>query len=147
MMDQLITKFPAQLKEALEIGEAASVRPHHFQLNKAIMCGMGGSGIGGAFVADIIADECTCPYIVNSSYTLPTYVDKFTLHLYPERSCFFLSASEIRKNLINDMHAVRRMTHTNIAPQNRPVSVKYAVFALSEEAYFIVLINKSDINR
>lgn len=79
MMDQLITKFPAQLKEALEIGEAASVRPHHFQLNKAIMCGMGGSGIGGAFVADIIADECTCPYIVNSSYTLPTYVDKFTL--------------------------------------------------------------------
>jgi glucose/mannose-6-phosphate isomerase len=72
-------KFPAQLREAIEIGEAATIRPHHFPIYKAILCGMGGSGIGGTVVADLIADECSCPYIINNSYTLPAFVDKYTL--------------------------------------------------------------------
>jgi glucose/mannose-6-phosphate isomerase len=79
MMDQLIMKFPAQLKKAIEISQAASVRPHHFPIYKAILCGMGSSGIGGAVVADLIADECSCPYTINNSYTLPAFVDKYTL--------------------------------------------------------------------
>ncbi|MBK6500688.1 MAG: hypothetical protein IPG00_22110 [Saprospiraceae bacterium] len=49
MMDQLIKKFPAQLKEGLEIGESTIIRPHHFQIQKIVMTGMGGSGIGGAY--------------------------------------------------------------------------------------------------
>ena len=64
MMDQLIKKFPAQLKEGLEIGESTFIRPHHFQIQKIVMTGMGGSGIGGAYVADLIADECPCPYLI-----------------------------------------------------------------------------------
>ena len=79
MMDQLIKKFPAQLKEGLEIGESTIIRPHHFQIQKIVMTGMGGSGIGGAYVADLIADECPCPYLIKSGYTLPAYVDKHTL--------------------------------------------------------------------
>ena len=79
MMDELISRFPAQLREALDIGESAVVRPHTHTINKVVMCGMGGSGIGGAYVADLVAGECLCPYIVNSSYTLPAYVDKHTL--------------------------------------------------------------------
>jgi len=79
MMDQLIMKFPAQLKEAIEIGEGATIRPHHYAIHKVILCGMGSSGIGAAFVADLIADECSCPFIINSTYTLPAFVDKHTL--------------------------------------------------------------------
>ena len=79
MMNQLIKKFPAQIKEAIEIGETATIRPHHFQIHKVVMAGMGGSAIGGSFVADIIAEECISPYIVVSAYHLPAYVDKHTL--------------------------------------------------------------------
>jgi len=79
MMDSLIRKFPAQLKEAIEIGENIVVRLHDHPISKVVMCGMGGSGIGGMYVANLVADECPCPYIINSSYTLPAYVDKNSL--------------------------------------------------------------------
>lgn len=78
-MDQLIKKFPSQLREAIDIGEAASIRPHHFGIHQVVLVGMGGSAIGGAYVADLIADEAKCPYIVCNSYTVPAYVDKHTL--------------------------------------------------------------------
>lgn len=78
-MDQLIMKFPAQLKEAIEIGEAATIRPHHYVINKVILCGMGGSGMAAEFVSDLIADECPCPYIIHSTYHLPAFVDKHSL--------------------------------------------------------------------
>jgi len=79
MMDQLIKKFPAQLKEAIEIGENAVIRPHAKPIYKVVMAGMGGSGIGGEYVSDMICDECTVPYIVHSSYKLPAYTDENTL--------------------------------------------------------------------
>ena len=79
MMDQLIKKFPAQLREAIEIGEKAIIHPHTKPIHKVIMAGMGGSGIGGAYVSDLISDECSVPYIVQSSYKLPSYTDENTL--------------------------------------------------------------------
>lgn len=78
-MDQLIKKFPAQLKEALEIGEAATIISHPNDIRNIIMAGMGGSGIGGAFVADIISGECKCPFNVVSGYILPAYINANTL--------------------------------------------------------------------
>lgn len=78
-MDQLIMKFPAQLKEAIEIGEEATIRPHHYEINKVILCGMGDSGMAAEFVADLITDECLCPYIIHSTYHLPAFVDKHSL--------------------------------------------------------------------
>ncbi|MBC7885500.1 MAG: bifunctional phosphoglucose/phosphomannose isomerase [Saprospiraceae bacterium] len=79
MMDQLIKEFHTQLKDALEIGESASIRKHKYAINKVVIAGMGGSGIGGALVADMIYDESTCPYIVHNGYKLPSYIDDHTL--------------------------------------------------------------------
>lgn len=79
MMDQLIKKFPAQLKEAIEIGENVVIHLHTKPIHKVIMVGMGGSGIGGAYVSDLISDECFVPYIILSSYKLPAYTDENTL--------------------------------------------------------------------
>lgn len=79
MMDQLIKKFPSQLREAIEIGEAVSIRPHHFDIHQVVLVGMGGSAIGGSYVADLITEEAKCPYIVCNSYSLPGYVNKHTL--------------------------------------------------------------------
>jgi len=79
MMDQLIERFPAQLIEALEIGEAASITAAENEITKVYVAGLGGSGIGGNFVASFIRDECRIPYNVGKGYTIPKYVDKNTL--------------------------------------------------------------------
>ncbi len=78
-MDKLIERFPAQLIEALEIGEAASISAAENEINKVYVAGLGGSGIGANFVASFVRDECPIPYNVGKGYTIPKYVDKNTL--------------------------------------------------------------------
>lgn len=78
-MEQLIQSFPSQLSEALNIGSSAAIHPHPFAIHNIILCGMGGSGIGGTYVRDFIKDICPCPYIINNSYDVPAYVNKHTL--------------------------------------------------------------------
>lgn len=79
MMDTMIQNFPRQLSEALLIGESAQIQPHPFPIHHILLCGMGGSGIGGAYVRDIIKDECVCPYIIHNDYGVPSFVGKNTL--------------------------------------------------------------------
>jgi len=79
MMDKLIERFPAQLAEALEIGQAAKVNKHDKEINKIFVAGLGGSGIGGDFVAELVKKECKVPYLVSKGYTIPAYVDENTL--------------------------------------------------------------------
>ena len=79
MMDQLIQRFPEQLKEAMQIGEQAQVHPHSKNINKVYVAGLGGSGIGANFVAEFIKDECPVPYNVGKGYSIPEYVDENTL--------------------------------------------------------------------
>jgi glucose/mannose-6-phosphate isomerase len=79
MMDQLIARFPEQLKEALQIGSSANIRPHVKEINKAYVAGLGGSGIGANFVAEFIRHEAKIPYLVGKGYDIPTYIDDCTL--------------------------------------------------------------------
>jgi len=79
MMDQLIERFPAQLLEAIEIGESLEIRTTKNQIDKIYVAGLGGSGIGADFVAEFIADECPIPYLVGKSYDVPNYVNDKTL--------------------------------------------------------------------
>lgn len=79
MMDQLISKFPAQLVEALEIGQNAKIHPHEHPIHKVMVAGLGGSGIGANFVAEFVREECPVPYLISKSYHIPAYVDQNTL--------------------------------------------------------------------
>jgi glucose/mannose-6-phosphate isomerase len=79
MMKELIQKFPAQLKEAVEIATNATLSPLKASVNKIIICGLGGSGIGGTITKEIVFDEATVPVEVLKSYTLPSYTDEHTL--------------------------------------------------------------------
>jgi glucose/mannose-6-phosphate isomerase len=79
-MFELIKDFPAQLLTALEIGEKAALK------NKAgkaysniLVSGLGGSGIGGNLLAELLRDDLTIPVIVNKGYSLPAFVDESTL--------------------------------------------------------------------
>ena len=79
MMKDLIQRFPAQLKEAVEIAAKAKLSPLKTSVNKVVICGLGGSGIGGTIAKEILFDEATLPIEVLKSYTLPSYMDEHTL--------------------------------------------------------------------
>lgn len=79
MMDTLIERFPAQLQESLEIGQSATLNPHDKTINKIFVAGLGGSGIGGDFVAEMVKDECKVPYLIGKGYSIPAYVDENTM--------------------------------------------------------------------
>lgn len=78
MMDQMISRFPDQLEEALQIGRQAVLqRPG--QINQVFVTGLGGSGIGGNFVAEFVREHCPVPVIVGKSYDIPAWVGAGTL--------------------------------------------------------------------
>ncbi len=79
MMKDLIQRFPAQLKKAVEIANNAKLSALKVPINKVVICGLGGSGIGGTIAKEILFDEATVPIEVLKSYTLPSYIDEHTL--------------------------------------------------------------------
>jgi len=78
-MDQLITRFPAQLKEALQIGQEATIRPHSKEIRQIFVAGLGGSGIGANFVSEFIRDEAKVPFTIGKGYHVPASINDYTL--------------------------------------------------------------------
>ena len=78
-MKDLVLNFPAQLREAIAIGEAAKVTPSSVPVSNVLVTGLGGSGIGGTILAEIVAGQCKVPVIVNKDYSLPAFVSSHTL--------------------------------------------------------------------
>jgi glucose/mannose-6-phosphate isomerase len=78
-MEDLISNFTQQLKEALEIGEKAKLRKNGKQISNIIITGLGGSGIGGTIVTEITANEIKVPIVVNKDYFLPEFANENTL--------------------------------------------------------------------
>ncbi len=79
MMDQLVAKFPEQLKEAMEIGAMAKINKHTSDIRNIFVTGLGGSGIGGNFVIELVRKELKVPMTINKSYEIPAYIDASTL--------------------------------------------------------------------
>ena len=78
-MDVFIKEFPKQLKIAMEIGEKATFTKHNYSIHNIVVLGMGGSGIGGDFVAEFIRDNCKVPFLSCKGYELPAYISENTL--------------------------------------------------------------------
>ncbi len=78
-MKALIEAFPNNIKEAIEIAEASIIRHPKEEIQKIVMCGLGGSGIGAKMVANWLMDEIKVPITLVNDYTLPAFVDKNTL--------------------------------------------------------------------
>lgn len=78
-MDKMIARFPAQLEEALDIAGNISLKKHTSPLRSVLISGLGGSGIGGNYVQDLVRTECKLPIIVNKGYAAPAWVNKHTL--------------------------------------------------------------------
>ena len=79
MMRQLIENFPQQLADAVSIGKNAILSTRNQEIRNVLITGLGGSGIGGKVVAQLVEDEAKVPFYINNDYLLPNFVDEHTL--------------------------------------------------------------------
>ena len=77
-MKTLVDRFPQQLQEALDIANHAVLTKKN-NINNILITGLGGSGIGGTVLSELIQNECPIPVLVNKDYFLPQYVNSNTL--------------------------------------------------------------------
>jgi len=78
-MKELISSFPAQLKEALHIFRKTTLKPLPRETKNILISGLGGSGIGGTITAEICAAQSPVPINVIKDYSLPAWVSENTL--------------------------------------------------------------------
>ncbi|MCK4613860.1 MAG: bifunctional phosphoglucose/phosphomannose isomerase, partial [Thermoplasmata archaeon] len=83
-MIELIRRFPQDIKSA--VGNARDLDLGLFypdlapeKITNVVVSGMGGSGISGEIVRDILSEEIGIPIIVNKSSRLPAFVSNSTL--------------------------------------------------------------------
>lgn len=80
IMDKLVAQFPKQIADAIQI---ASTTSFSFFENKTfdnvVICGMGGSGIGGKMVGQLFENQATVPIVLVQDYSTPAFVNNKTL--------------------------------------------------------------------
>jgi glucose/mannose-6-phosphate isomerase len=78
-MYNLVRQFPGQAREAVAIGKAARIRLNVRSIDNIVLCGLGGSAIGGDLLRSYLAGELDIPFLVNRTYTLPKFVSRTSL--------------------------------------------------------------------
>ncbi len=77
-MFNVIADFYKHIKESFNIIEKSNININ-LKPNNIIICGMGGSAIGGDFVKTILLKKINIPIYVNRDYFLPKWVDENSL--------------------------------------------------------------------
>ena len=85
-MKDLIENFPLQLKDALVIGASYKFTSEQRNFKSIVICGLGGSGIGGSFAKDATFNELKVPMTLVKGYFLPKFVDEDTLVIVSSNS-------------------------------------------------------------
>jgi glucose/mannose-6-phosphate isomerase len=79
-MYQLIKDFPQQMRHAIELGENISIKTtFSVPIQNIVVSGMGGSGIGGDLLSELLSENLAVPIISNRGYNLPFYVGETSL--------------------------------------------------------------------
>ena len=78
-MKSLIQNFSNQLSEALLIGESAKLTDSIHKISNILICGMGGSGISGNILNELVNNEVNVPINICKGYFIPNYVSENTL--------------------------------------------------------------------
>lgn len=77
-MKALVQNFTEQLREAKTIADKAIISPAS-TIQNIVVTGLGGSGIGGTIISELISDACTVPVTICKDYFLPAFVNANTL--------------------------------------------------------------------
>jgi glucose/mannose-6-phosphate isomerase len=83
-MIEVIKKYPEMCLDAVKISEKVNIPGYRF--NKIIVCGVGGSAIGGDLLKDLLKDKISIPIDISREYHLPAYADENTLTFFASYS-------------------------------------------------------------
>ena len=78
-MNDYINDFTNHLREAMQIGSAAQLKKSNKTFKNVLICGLGGSGIGGTIVSDVVSSRVSIPILTTKDYSIPNFVDENTL--------------------------------------------------------------------
>ena len=78
-MNDYINDFSNHLREAIEIANNTTLAPYTKEIRNILICGLGGSGIGGTIVSDIISSKVNIPIAATKDYSIPNFVNEHTL--------------------------------------------------------------------
>lgn len=78
-MKELVEKFIDQIEEGILIGERAELTVCNREFSNIVITGLGGSGIGGKIVSQLVEEQCDVPIIVNNTYDIPSFVSSESL--------------------------------------------------------------------
>ena len=78
-MYESIWNFSDNLRDAFCIGEKISLKNKYPNIQNIVICGMGGSAIGGDFVAILEKSNIKIPYLVCRDYNVPDWVNSNSL--------------------------------------------------------------------
>jgi glucose/mannose-6-phosphate isomerase len=80
-MQELIKSFTKHITESISISKSASLAPFSGKIGNVLICGLGGSGIGGTIIAQVVAQDANCSITINKDYKIPAFVNETTLVL------------------------------------------------------------------
>jgi glucose/mannose-6-phosphate isomerase len=78
-MKNLIQKFPSNLIQAVEIAKSNPLKKDYARISNVLICGLGGSGIGGKLVNQWFEKELNVPVTICQTYDIPNFVNQNTL--------------------------------------------------------------------
>ena len=78
-MNDYINDFTNHLSEAIEIANNTNLTHYTKEIRNVLICGLGGSGIGGTIVSDIISPKVSIPIAATKDYSIPNFVNEHTL--------------------------------------------------------------------
>ncbi|MBN4070985.1 bifunctional phosphoglucose/phosphomannose isomerase [Crocinitomix catalasitica] len=78
-MKDIIANFSKQIEDAITIGEDAILASRSEAIDQILVCGLGGSGIGGKIVSLLLERELKVPFLTVNDYEIPEWVNENTL--------------------------------------------------------------------
>jgi glucose/mannose-6-phosphate isomerase len=70
-----VDAFPDQLESAWQLAQTQPLPDTHRHPRQIVLCGMGGSAIGGDLAAALVSRTAPVPFLVLRDYALPAYVN------------------------------------------------------------------------
>jgi len=78
-MKTLVANFSKQLSEAILIGKNAKLTESNNPISNILICGLGGSGIGGSILNELVIKNANTPITITKGYFIPAYVNDQSL--------------------------------------------------------------------